>query len=76
MFIYIVGSSYYYFIIMSLLYVNIIKDRDQVLFICETLVSGVLDTYWHSIKFYMIEKIKYNTIKTKLSKIFKFQKEV
>lgn len=75
MFIYIVGSSYY-FIIMSLLYVNIIKDRDRVLFICETLVSSVLDTYRHSIKFYIIEKIKYNTIKTTLSKIFKFQKEV
>lgn len=74
--IYIVGSSSYYFIIMCLLYVNIIKDRDQVLFICETLVSSVLDTYRHSIMFYMIEKMNYNTIKTKLSKIFKFQKEV
>lgn len=74
MFIYIV--DYYYFIIMSLLYVNTIKDRDQFLFICETLVSSVLDIYRHSIKFYMTEKIKDSMIEIKLSKMLKFQKEV
>lgn len=75
MFIYIV-DYYYYFIIMSLLYVNTIKDRDQFLSFCETLVSSVLDTYRHSIKFYMTAKIKYSMIEIKLSKMLKFQKEV
>ena len=75
MFLYVL-YYYYYFIIVSLVYAQTIKDRDQFLFFCESLVSRVLKTFRHSVKFYMNEKIKHNMIEAMFSKKFKFQKEV